>query len=59
MWLLMAAIIGVSAFVAAVLVYRIAETFLSASTAVGVALISGAVVGFVAGYLLQPVAGPV
>jgi hypothetical protein len=57
-WLLMTAIIGSSAFVAAGVAYRVAGRLASHANAVAIAWVVGAIVGFVAGYLLQPRGGP-
>jgi hypothetical protein len=57
-WLLMAAIVGLSGFATAVVAYRIAAKAVSRQDAVWIAWIVGALVGFAAGYLLQPTGGP-
>ena len=57
-WLMSAGIISASAFGAAALIYAPRPSGPGTATA-WVALAAGAIVGFVVGYLLQPVAGPV
>ena len=57
-WLLATAIIGSSAFVAAVVAYPVAARRTSHPTAVVIGWVIGAIVGFGTGYLLQPRGGP-
>jgi hypothetical protein len=58
-WILMTAIIGVSAFVTATIAYRATAPSFSRPDAVSIAWIIGAIAGFIAGFLLQPTGGPV
>jgi hypothetical protein len=58
-WLLIAGIIAVSAFLAAVVAYRVAASRLaSRQNAVVLAWVVGAIVGFGTGYVLQARGGP-
>ena len=58
-WALMAMIVGVTALGGAIVVELIARHRLTGPTAAHLALIVGPLLGFAAGYLLQPRGGPV
>jgi len=58
-WALMALIVGVTALVGAIIVDWIARHRVTGPTAAHLALTIGPLLGLAAGYLLQPVSGPV
>lgn len=57
-WLLIAVIIAIVTVAVTIVINPIARSRLTPGTAAGVALAIGALAGFAAAYLVQPVGGP-
>ena len=57
-WLLIGVIVAVTTLIVIVAVNAIARRWLTVGTSAAVGLVIGALAGFVAAYLVQPVGGP-